>query len=51
MSRLFTLGGQSTGVSALASILPMNIQGEFPLGNPLEKSHKILLTEITARLA
>ena len=30
MSRLFTSGGQSTG--ALASVLPMNIQGWFPLG-------------------
>ena len=26
MSQLFTWGGQSTGVSALASVLPMNIQ-------------------------
>ena len=32
MSWLFTSGGQSTGVSASASILPMNIQGWFPLG-------------------
>ena len=32
MSRFFTLGGQSTGVSALASVLPMNIQDWFPLG-------------------
>ena len=32
MSQLFTSGGQSTGVSASASILPMNIQGWFPLG-------------------
>ena len=30
MSRLFTSGGQSAG--ALASVLPMNIQGWFPLG-------------------
>ena len=30
MSRLFASGGQSTGVSA--SVLPMNIQGWFPLG-------------------
>ena len=30
MSRLFTSGGQSIG--ALASVLPMNIQGWFPLG-------------------
>ena len=32
MSRLFSSGGQSTGASASASILPMNIQGWFPLG-------------------
>ena len=31
MSQLFTSGGQSTGVSASASVLPMNIQGWFPL--------------------
>ena len=29
---LFTLGGQSTGVSASASVLSMNIQDWFPLG-------------------
>ena len=28
----FTLGGQSIGVSASASVLPMNIQDQFPLG-------------------
>ena len=32
MSQFFTLGGQSIGVSASASALPMNIQGWFPLG-------------------
>ena len=32
MSQLFSWGGQNTGVSALASILPMNIQEWFPLG-------------------
>jgi len=32
MSQLFTSGGQSTGVSASASILLMNIQDWFPLG-------------------
>ena len=32
MSQLFTSGGQSIGVSALASVLPMNIQDWFPLG-------------------
>ena len=32
MSQLFTLGGQSIGASALASVHPMSIQGWFPLG-------------------
>ena len=32
MSQLFTWGGQSTRVSALASVLPMNIQDWSPLG-------------------
>ena len=32
MSQFFTSCGQSTGVSASASVLPMNIQGWFPLG-------------------
>ena len=32
MSQLFAWGGQSTGVSALASILPMNTQDWSPLG-------------------
>ena len=32
MSRLFSSGGQSTGASASASVLPMNIQHWFPLG-------------------
>ena len=32
MSQFFALGGQSIGVSASASVLPMNIQGWFPLG-------------------
>ena len=32
MSQLFTSGGQSTGVSALASVLPKNTQDWFPLG-------------------
>ena len=31
MSQLFTSGGQSTGVSALASFLPKNTQGWSPL--------------------
>ena len=32
MSQLFTSGGQSIGVSASASVLPMHIQDWFPLG-------------------
>ena len=31
MSDVFTSGGQSTGALAFASVLPMNIQGWFPL--------------------
>ena len=33
ISQLFASGGQSIGASASASILPMNIQGLFPLGH------------------
>ena len=32
ISQFFTTGGQSIGVSASASVLPMNIQNWFPLG-------------------
>ena len=32
MNRLFSLGGQSIGTLASASVLSMNIQGWFPLG-------------------
>ena len=32
VSWLFALGGQSIEASALATVLPMNIQGWFPLG-------------------
>ena len=32
MSLFFTSGGQSIGTSASASVLPMNIEGWFPLG-------------------
>ena len=51
MSQFFASGGQSIGVSASASVLPMNIQDWFPLGwgnsqgirkkgkNELHKSH------------
>ena len=32
MSQFFTSSGQSIGVSASASVLPLNIQDRFPLG-------------------
>ena len=32
MSQFFASGGQSIGLSTSASVLPMNIQGSFPLG-------------------
>ena len=32
LSQFFASGGQSTGVSASASVLPINIQDWFPLG-------------------
>ena len=32
MSHFFTSGGQSIGISASATVLPMNIQVQFPLG-------------------
>jgi len=32
VSQFFASGGQSTGASASLSVLPMNIQGWFPLG-------------------
>ena len=32
ISQVFTLGGQSIGASTSASVLPVNIQGWFPLG-------------------
>ena len=32
VSQLFSLCGQSVGASASASVLPVNIQGRFPLG-------------------
>ena len=32
MSQFFVSGGQSIGVSASGSVLPMNVQDRFPLG-------------------
>ena len=45
VSRVFTSGGQSIGALASASVLPMNIQGCFPLGltGLILQSHKSLL--------
>ena len=43
MSSLFESGGQSTGASALASVLPVSIQGWFPLGWTVQGSLKSLL--------
>ena len=41
MSQLFTWGGQSTGVSALASFLPKNTQGWSPLESGLSLSELV----------
>ena len=41
MSRLFASGGQSTGASALASVLLVNIQGRFSLGLGLPWGSKV----------
>ena len=37
MSPIFASGGQRIGASASASILPIDIQGYFPLGEPHEQ--------------
>ena len=56
MGQLFAWGGQSIGVSALASVLPMITQDWYPLewaGRILEKFHKqlsgIILEIITTK--
>ena len=65
MSQFFTLGGQSTGVSASASVLLMNIQDWFPLGliflpfkgfsrvfsNTTVQKHQFLGTQLSLGLA
>ena len=38
MSQFFESGGQSMGASALASVLPMNIQDSFPSGKEIVHS-------------
>ena len=55
MSQFFTLGGQSIGVSASASVLPMNIRDWFPLGltgliSLLSMGHSRVLSSTTNRL-
>ena len=40
MSRFIASGGQSIGTSALASVLPVNIQGWFPLGKIFSSQFK-----------
>ena len=55
MSRLFVSGDQSTGATASVSVLPVNIQGWFPLGltdsSPCNPSvnYKLALTKSIAR--
>ena len=48
-SQFYASGGQSTGVSASASVLPMNIQDWFPLGLTgwISLPSKIFLLNIT----
>ena len=43
MSQFFASGGQSIGVSASASVLPMNISDRFPLGWKGHRSFWIIL--------
>ena len=50
MSQFFTSGGQSIGASASASVLPMNIQGLFPLGLTEEISPGISLEGMMLKL-
>ena len=54
MSQLFTSSGQSIGVSAPASVLPMNIQDWFPLGQTgwsflLSKRHLRVFSNTTVQ--
>ena len=46
MSHLFTSGGQSTGVSTSASVLPMNIQDLSPLGFQIAQLELSLLMKV-----
>ena len=54
MSQLFASGGQSIGVSASTSVLPVNIQNWFPLGwtgwtSLLSKGFSRVFSNITAQ--
>ena len=54
MSYLFSPGGQSTGTSASASVLPVSIQGRFPLRLTGSLAHTIVtqfLLRTLSRLA
>ena len=56
VSHVFASGGQSIGASASASVLPMNIQGWFPLGltgliSLLSKGLSNLLQHHTSKLS
>ena len=49
MSGLFASGGQSIGISASSSVLPMNIQGWFPFSSVQLLSHvRLFVTPWTA---
>ena len=52
VNRFFTSGGQSIGVSASTSVLPVNVQGWFPLGltdliSLLSKGHSRIFCSTT----
>ena len=47
MSQLFASGGQRIGASVSASVLPMNIQGWFPLGLNHRLKKKIWITSFS----
>ena len=49
MSQLFTWGGQSTGVSALASFLPKNTQGWSPLESHQPPSTGLVVSPCSPR--
>ena len=49
MGQLFASGGRSIGATASASVLPMDIQGWFPLGNiALSKQQKHSCRELSS---